>query len=119
MVNGEVRHSNALEGADHVPTVSIIIPAYKTAAYIGETLKSVTEQTFTDYEAIVVNDGAPDTVEIEQALKPYLDHIIYLKQENRGLSGADATRHLNVHRESTLLCSTAMMRGSPVISRNK
>ena len=91
MVNGEVRHSNALEGADHVPTVSIIIPAYKTAAYIGETLKSVTEQTFTDYEAIVVNDGAPDTVEIEQALKPYLDHIIYLKQENRGLSGARNT----------------------------
>ena len=118
MVNGEVRHSKALEGADHVPTVSIIIPAYKTAAYIGETLKSVTEQTFTDYEAIVVNDGAPDTVEIEQALKPYLDHIIYLKQKIAVLV-VHATRHLNVHRESTLLCSTAMMRGSPVISRNK
>jgi glycosyltransferase involved in cell wall biosynthesis len=73
------------------PTVSVIIPAYNTAAYIGETLDSVFAQTFTDYEVIVINDGSPDTAELEVVLAPYLPKIRYLTQENRGLSGARNT----------------------------
>jgi glycosyltransferase involved in cell wall biosynthesis len=71
------------------PTVSIIIPAYNVAPYIGETLCSVLAQTFTDYEAIVVNDGSTD--ETELAIEPFRSRIVYLKQENRGLSGARNT----------------------------
>jgi len=70
------------------PKVSIIIPAYNIAPYIAETLDSVFEQTFTDYEIIVVNDGAPDTEEFDHAMQPYLDRVIYLKQENGGASVA-------------------------------
>lgn len=73
------------------PTVSIIIPAYNTAPYIGETLQSVFAQTFTDYEVIVVNDGSPDTPELDRVLAPYRDRIHYLVQENRGLSAARNT----------------------------
>jgi glycosyltransferase involved in cell wall biosynthesis len=48
-------------------------------------------QSFTDYEVIVVNDGTPDTAELEQELAPYLDRITYIKQENKGPGGARNT----------------------------
>jgi len=70
------------------PLVSIIIPAYKVAPFIKETLDSVFAQTFPDYEAIVINDGSPDTDELERALRPYRERILYLRQENRGAGGA-------------------------------
>lgn len=73
------------------PCISIIIPAYNTACFIGETLASVLGQTLTDFEIIVVNDGSPDTDDLEAALEPYRDRIRYIVQENRGLSGARNT----------------------------
>jgi glycosyltransferase involved in cell wall biosynthesis len=73
------------------PLVSVIIPAYDVADFIGEALDSVFAQTLTDYEVIVVNDGSPDTLELEQALAPYMSRIVYLKQENRGVSAARNT----------------------------
>ena len=74
--------------ARETPKVSVIIPAYNTAPFIAETLDSVFSQTFRNFEVIVINDGAPDTAELEIALQPYLSRVRYLKQENRGLSGA-------------------------------
>ena len=59
--------------ADRAPTVSIIIPAYNVARYIGETLESVFAQTFTKFEVLVVNDGSPDTEEFERALDPFIE----------------------------------------------
>jgi glycosyltransferase involved in cell wall biosynthesis len=76
-------------GAD--PLVSVIIPAYKVAQYIPATLDSVLAQTFANYEIIVVNDGSPDTWELEKALEPYRDRIVYLRQENQGPAGARNT----------------------------
>jgi glycosyltransferase involved in cell wall biosynthesis len=73
------------------PAVSVVIPAYNTAEYIGDTLSSVLAQTFTDYEIIVVNDGSPDTPALELAIAPYRNRIHYIVQENRGLSGARNT----------------------------
>ena len=70
------------------PMVSVIMPAYCVAEYIAAAIESVLNQTFTSYEIIVVNDGSPDTVELEDVLAPYRDRIIYLKQENRGCSAA-------------------------------
>jgi glycosyltransferase involved in cell wall biosynthesis len=73
------------------PLVSVIVPAYNVAEFIGEALDSVFAQTFTDYEIIVINDGSPDTEALEHALAPYLSRIVYLKQENRGVSAARNT----------------------------
>src|SRR4029453_10160507 len=75
-------------GGPQPPAVSVIIPAYKTAPFIGETLASVVAQTFQDFEIIVVNDGSPDTVELERVIEPYRERITYVVQENRGLSAA-------------------------------
>jgi len=73
------------------PLVSVVIPAYNAAPYIGSTLESVFAQTFTDYEVLVVNDGSPDTPALELALQGQQSRIRYLKQENRGPSSARNT----------------------------
>ncbi|HEY1402812.1 MAG TPA: glycosyltransferase family A protein [Pyrinomonadaceae bacterium] len=80
-----------LTTATDAPAVSVIVPAYGVSQFIAATLDSVLAQTFKDYEIIVVNDGAPDTEELERVLEPYRQRITYLKQENRGLSGARNT----------------------------
>jgi glycosyltransferase involved in cell wall biosynthesis len=43
-----------------MPIISIIVPVYKVEAYLRECLGSVINQTFTDYECILVDDGSPD-----------------------------------------------------------
>src|ERR1017187_4288895 len=73
------------------PLVSVIIPTYQVAQYIAATLDSVLAQTFKDYEIIVVNDGSPDTEELEKVLAPYRDRITYLRQEHQGVSAARNT----------------------------
>jgi glycosyltransferase involved in cell wall biosynthesis len=73
------------------PLVSVIVPAYDVTEFIGEALDSVLAQTFDDYEIIVINDGSPDTEALERALAPYMSRIVYIKQENRGVSAARNT----------------------------
>ena len=71
-----------------IPKVSIIIPAYKVAPFIQDTLDSVFSQTVTDFEAIVINDDSPDTPQLEEALEKYSGRIVYLKQPHRGAGAA-------------------------------
>jgi len=73
------------------PEVSIIIPAFNSANYIGEALDSVFAQTFDRYEVIVINDGSPDTEALEQELKRFPTKLCYIKQENRGAAAARNT----------------------------
>jgi len=70
------------------PLVTVVIPAYNAARYIAATLSSVLSQTFRDFEVIVVNDGSPDTVDLERALDPFISSIRYIKQPNGGPSSA-------------------------------
>jgi glycosyltransferase involved in cell wall biosynthesis len=77
--------------ANSTPRVSVIMPSYNTAAFIAASLDSVFRQTLPDFEVIVVNDGSPDTAELEAALAPYLSRISYIKQENKRAAGARNT----------------------------
>ena len=70
------------------PKVSVVIPAYKIASYVAETLNSVLKQVYKDFEIILINDGSPDTEQFEKVLEPFFDKIIYAKQENAGASKA-------------------------------
>ena len=68
------------------PQVSVVIPAYNSARYISDAIASVLEQTYTDYEIIVINDGSTDNT--DEMVTPYLDCVRYFKQENQGVSAA-------------------------------
>lgn len=69
-----------------MPMVSVLIPAYNVAAFIGAAVESALTQTLSDIEVIVVNDGSED--DTRQILEPYQDRLIYHEQANRGLAGA-------------------------------
>ena len=71
--------------------VSVVIPAYRVSSYIVETLQSVFAQTTAPAEVIVVNDGCPDTENLERALAPFRERIQYLTQPNRGAAAAKNT----------------------------
>lgn len=73
------------------PAVSIIIPAYRVTAYIKTALDSVFAQTFKDFEVVVVNDGCPDTANLERVLQPYAERIRYIRQDNGGVGAARRT----------------------------
>lgn len=77
--------------ANPSPRVSVVIPAYNVAGFIAETLNSVLAQIFTDYEIVLVNNGSPDTFELEKILEKYFEKIVYVKQENGGTARARNT----------------------------
>jgi len=68
------------------PLVSVVVPAYNCAAFIGETLDSVYRQTYSNWEVIVIDDGSTD--ETRAVLAPHIGRIRYFHQENRGTAAA-------------------------------
>lgn len=79
------------------PLISVIIPAYNAAGSIARALDSVLSQGFEDLEIIVVNDGSPDTAELEAILEPYPGN--YVTQENQGAGAARNTGVRNARGE--------------------
>ncbi len=71
-----------------IPIVSVVIPAYNAHTFIGKTLRSVFSQTYSQFELILVNDGSPDTVDLEREIEAYQNRVFYIYQENRGPSAA-------------------------------
>lgn len=67
-----------------MPKFSIIIPVYNVEKYIKKCVDSVFNQTFKDYEVIVVNDGTPD--KSMELIKDY--DVTIINQKNQGLSSA-------------------------------
>ena len=69
------------------PKVSVIIPTYNRAAKVRNAVESALDQTFSDIEVIVVDDGSSDdTGKILQ--EAYGDRIRYFAQANQGVSAA-------------------------------
>lgn len=69
--------------------ISIIVPCYNQAQFLDEALQSVLDQTYTNWECIIVNDGSPDRT--EEVAKKWVDkdtRFKYLYKENGGLSSA-------------------------------
>ncbi|MEG5171860.1 glycosyltransferase [Microcoleus sp. B3-D7] len=62
--------------------VSVIIPTFNCDCYILRAVESVIDQTYQDWEIIVVDDGSTDNT--RQILEPYYDLIQYVYQENQG-----------------------------------
>lgn len=71
------------------PKVSVIIPVYNTGEYVEEAVCSITNQTLSDLEIIIVNDGSTDnSLYIVTQLQNKDSRITTYSQENKGLSAA-------------------------------
>jgi len=69
--------------------VSIIVPCYNQAHFLNEALQSVIDQTYGNWECIIVNDGSPDnTEEVSMKWCEKDQRFNYLHKENGGLSSA-------------------------------
>lgn len=82
--------------ATHAPLVSVIIPAYNVEAYVEAAVRSVLDQTLTDIEVIVVDDGSKDaTGEILDRMAQDDPRLTALHVQN---GGAPAARNLAIDR---------------------
>ena len=69
------------------PLVSVILPSYNHASYIGEAIKSVLQQSHKDFELIVVDDGSVDNS--LEVVKGYSDkRVRIIEQSNKGAHNA-------------------------------
>ena len=74
------------------PRVTVIIPAYNAAGSIVETLQTVSAQTFTDLEILVVDDGSKDnTVEVVEDYARLEPRLRLIRQVNGGVAAARNT----------------------------
>ena len=64
---------------------SIIIPAYNAEAYIEQTLRSILQQDYADFEVLVINDGSTDNTEVKvKSMAQQDSRIKYIAQPNSG-----------------------------------
>lgn len=72
----------------NAPTVSVIMAVYNGEQYLAEAIESILQQTFSDFEFIIVDDGSSDTT--PQILQHYaaLDRRIHVlrNEQNQGIS---------------------------------
>lgn len=69
------------------PKVTVLMPAYNAARYISDAISSVLEQSFTDFELLIINDGSTDdTVDIILSFQD--SRIILISQNNQGIAAA-------------------------------
>lgn len=68
-----------------MPLISIIIPAYNVSPWLSATLRSVQDQTFTNWECIIVDDGSTDN---PAACIPDDPRFRLIRQDNAGVSAA-------------------------------
>lgn len=69
------------------PTVTVVIPVYRSERFILETLRSALAQTLADLEIVIVDDGSPDhSIDLCRTIRD--DRIRYVHQDNAGLAAA-------------------------------
>lgn len=69
------------------PLVSVVIPTYNHARYLGRALQSVLDQTYVNWEAIVIDNHSTDNT--DEVMASFADHrITYLKIHNKGVIAA-------------------------------
>ena len=73
---------------DNSLKISVIIPVYNSEKYIAKCLDSVLNQTYKNFEIIVINDGSKDNSKeiLEQYKNKYPDVINHIEQNNKGVA---------------------------------
>ena len=83
--------------------ISIVVPIYNVENYLRQCLDSISEQTYKNFECILVNDGSTDSS--QQIAEEYLvdSRFKLINQSNKGLSGARNTGISHIREESTFV----------------
>ena len=72
--------------------ISVIIPVYKNSSMLKDSLNSLLEQTFKDFEIIVVNDGSPNIINLKKIINKFIKKKLNIKfinfKKNQGVSVA-------------------------------
>jgi len=69
------------------PKVTVLMPAYNAERYIAEAISSVLQQSFADFELLIINDGSTDGT--ERIIRSFKDQrIVLVSQHNKGVSAA-------------------------------
>lgn len=79
------------------PKISVIIPTFNRAEIIGQTLDSIINQTYSNWECLVIDDGSKD--ETEQLLKSYQQkdpRFRFLKRSDERMKGASTCRNIGI-----------------------
>ena len=67
--------------------VSVIVPVYNGEKYLRECIDSICNQSYTDLEIIIINDGSNDnTSKIAKQIESKDNRVIYVEHENKGVS---------------------------------
>ena len=69
-------HGSDVPGRTVKPMISIVIPTYNGGKYICQTIKSALNQTLTDVEILVIDDGSDEN--LSELLAPYSGSIQYI-----------------------------------------
>lgn len=80
------------------PTISIIVPCYNQAQYLPETIQSVIDQDYTNWECIIVNDGSSDNT--EEVAKQWVAKDNRIKYFYKPNSGVSDTRNFGIKHAS-------------------
>jgi glycosyltransferase involved in cell wall biosynthesis len=68
-----------------IPKITVLMPVYNGGRYIGDAVASVLQQTFSDFELLIVNDGSTDdTLNVIQSFDD--PRIVVINQENKGIA---------------------------------
>ena len=100
------------------PFVSIVIPTYNRARFLGRSVRSVLNQTYKNFEVIVVDDASTDdTAEIIKTFKD--DRIRYIRHDANAGGAAARNTGIKASRGNMSPSRTAMTSGCPKNSRNR
>jgi len=69
------------------PAISVLLPVYNAGRFVVDAIQSILDQSFTDFELIIINDGSSD--DSARLIKQFKDErIILIEQENQGLAAS-------------------------------
>jgi glycosyltransferase involved in cell wall biosynthesis len=73
-----------------MPKISVIVPVFNTEKYLKRCLESIINQTYQEFEVVIVNDGSTDNSQkiIDEYIKKYPDKVKCINKKNGGLSSA-------------------------------
>ncbi|MCW3076085.1 MAG: glycosyltransferase [Bacteroidetes bacterium] len=73
--------------SNNSPFISVLLPVYNAGKFLHESIESILNQTFSDFELIIINDGSKDNS--KEIIKSFNDsRIIFIDQENIGLAAS-------------------------------